>query len=229
MNSCGCWGGEMSQTAKVAEPISGDQLYQERARRAFPLLVRQAEAGQPIFYSDLAEELGMPNPRNLNYPLGSIGQTLRDLGKEWNEQIPPLQCVVINKHDRLPGEGIGWFLTDKDDFSSLSLAQKRKIVGVALARVFAYPRWREVLSTLSLPYAPDYLDGLAVIRNKIVHNSEAARTAYKRELRALYDLRTTPEPPEFLSALDNRITSPLRGHRRLEGLVAVVKKVIGGT
>lgn len=75
----------------------------------------------------------------------------------------------------------------------------------------------------------DYLDGLAAIRNKIVHNSEAARTAYRRQLRALYDLRTTPEPPEFLSALDNRITSPLRGNRRLEGLIAVVKKVIGGT
>jgi len=60
-------------TAKISAPISGEKLYQERARAALPLLVRQAQAGAPIFYSDLADELGMPNPRNLNYVLGSIG------------------------------------------------------------------------------------------------------------------------------------------------------------
>ncbi len=63
-------------TAKISEPISGDKAYQVHARAAFPLLVRQAQAGVPVFYSDLAEELGMPNPRNLNYVLGSIGQSL---------------------------------------------------------------------------------------------------------------------------------------------------------
>jgi hypothetical protein len=66
-------------TAQIAEPIAGDKLYQHRARLALPLLVRQAEAGKPIIYSDLAEELGMPNPRNLNYPLGSIGSTIENL------------------------------------------------------------------------------------------------------------------------------------------------------
>ena len=64
-------------TAMAATPLSGDKLYQERARAALPLLVRQAEAATPIFYSSLARELGMPNPRNLNYVLGCIGQTLQ--------------------------------------------------------------------------------------------------------------------------------------------------------
>jgi len=31
------------------------------------LLVRQAQAGASVLYSDLTEDLGMPNPRNLNY------------------------------------------------------------------------------------------------------------------------------------------------------------------
>ena len=44
-------------TAIISEPISGTKAYQVRAREALPLLVRQAEAGAPIFYSDLAEEL----------------------------------------------------------------------------------------------------------------------------------------------------------------------------
>lgn len=97
-------------TAKISSPISGDKLYQERARAALPILARQAKAGSTLFYSDLAQELGMPNPRNLNYVLGSIGQTLEHLSKQWKKKIPPIQALVVNKSTGLPGEGVGWFL-----------------------------------------------------------------------------------------------------------------------
>lgn len=137
-------------TAKISSPISGDKLYQERARAALPLLVRQAKAGAPIFYSDLAEELGMPNPRNLNFVLGSIGQSMELLSKSWKEKVPPIQCLVVNKATGLPGEGIGWFLVKKEEFKSLPLRQKRAIVEAELHHVFAYPRWAEVLAALSL-------------------------------------------------------------------------------
>ncbi|MDR6162541.1 hypothetical protein [Pseudomonas fluorescens] len=137
-------------TAKVSEPISGDKAYQVRARAALPLLVRQAEAGAPIFYSDLAEELEMPNPRNLNYVLGSIGQSLELLSKAWKSKVPPIQCLVVNKNTGLPGEGIGWFLVKKEDFASLPLRQKRAIVEAELQHVFSYARWREVLEALEL-------------------------------------------------------------------------------
>ncbi|WP_130930017.1 hypothetical protein [Pseudomonas sp. Sample_20] len=137
-------------TAKVSEPISGDKAYQVRARAALPLLVRQAEAGAPIFYSDLAEELGMPNPRNLNYVLGSIGQSLELLSKTWKSKVPPIQCLVVNKNTGLPGEGIGGFLVKKEDFASLPLRQKRAIVEAELQHVFSYARWREVLEALEL-------------------------------------------------------------------------------
>ena len=107
-------------TAKIAAPISGDKLYQTRARKVLPILVRQAEAGTTIYYSTLAEEIGIPNPRNLNYVLGSIGTTMENLSKAWKNKVPPIQCLVVNKKTGLPGEGIGWFLVKKDDFSSLS-------------------------------------------------------------------------------------------------------------
>ncbi len=150
----------MSKTAQIAEPISGDQLYQQRARMALPLLVRQANAEEKIFYSDLAEELGMPNPRNLNYPLGSIGQTLQRLSKAWKDEIPPIQCIVVNKNTGLPGPGIGWFLDSRDDFASLPKARQRAIVNYHLGRIFTYPRWREVLAALSLPYPKSHLDDM---------------------------------------------------------------------
>ena len=40
-------------TAQIAGLISGEKLYQIRARKALPLLVRQARSEQTIFYSDL--------------------------------------------------------------------------------------------------------------------------------------------------------------------------------
>lgn len=78
---------EMTDTAKVAEPLSGDKLYQQRARSALPLLVMQAISSTPIIYEDLAHELQMPNPMNLNYVLGSIGQTLLNLSQYWGIEI----------------------------------------------------------------------------------------------------------------------------------------------
>lgn len=144
-------------TATISEPISGDKAYQVRARVALPLLVRQAEAGAPVFYSDLAEELGMPNPRNLNYVLGSIGQSLERLSRVWKSKVPPIQCLVVNKNTGLPGEGIGWFLVKKEEFARLPLRQKRAIVEAELQHVFSYPRWKEVLEALELePTASDF-------------------------------------------------------------------------
>jgi len=137
-------------TAKISKAISGDKLYQKRARAALPLLVRQAQAGVTIFYSDLAEELDMSNPRNLNYVLGSIGQSLERLSKAWKEKVPPIQCLVVNKNTGLPGEGIGWFLLKKKDFKGLPLRRKRKIVEAELQHVFSYPKWANVLEAFSL-------------------------------------------------------------------------------
>ena len=149
--------GNIMSTATISEPIVGDKKYQVRARAALPLLVRQAEAGAPVFYSDLAEELGMPNPRNLNYVLASIGQSLERLSKVWKSKVPPIQCLVVNKNTGLPGEGIGWFLVKKEDFATLPLRQKRAIVEAELQHVFSYPRWREVLEALELePATSDF-------------------------------------------------------------------------
>jgi len=138
------------ETAKKALSIHGDKLYQERARRALPVLVRQAKAGEKIFYENLAEELGMPNPRNLNFPLGSIGRTLQGLGKLWKEKIPPIQCLVVNKGTGLPGEGISGFISDKSEFRKLSTRQKNALVGGVLAKVFGYGKWDSVLEALEL-------------------------------------------------------------------------------
>jgi len=144
-------------TARIAKTLSGDKLYQQRAKAALPVLVRQARAHSPIYYSELASELEIPNPRNLNYVLGSVGQALKALSRSWKENIPPIQCLVINKNTGLPGEGIGWFITNKQDFRKLSRKQQRLLVEAELQKVFSYQKWPEVLSAFGLaPASEDY-------------------------------------------------------------------------
>ena len=92
----------------------------------------------------------MPNARNLNYVLGSIGQAVQGLSRSWGTPVPPIQCLVVNRATGLPGEGIGWFLSDKSAFAGLPRSEQRAIVKFELGRVFTYPHWRKVLSALSL-------------------------------------------------------------------------------
>jgi hypothetical protein len=140
-----------SLTPEIAQSIEGKKLYQERARRTFPLLVRQAFAHQPIFYENLAKELEMPNPRNLNFVLGSIGTSIEILSREWAEEIPPIQCLVINQQTELPGDGVYGFLAPNQDVKNLNRRQKRELVNAVAKKVYLYPRWLEVLEHFKLP------------------------------------------------------------------------------
>jgi len=148
----------MAKSGESAENyLAGDKLYQERARAALPLLVRQASQSATVYYSDLAAELGMANERNLNYVLGYVGDAMESLSKDWKETIPPIQCLVINKRDRMPGEGIGWFISKKEDFRKLPRKEQRRLVKLELEKVFAYRRWPSVLKAFGLaPAKADY-------------------------------------------------------------------------
>ena len=113
----------------------GDKLYQIRARDALAILVRQAKAGQKIFYSELADELGMTNPRNLNYVLGAIGNSMLQLGKKWGSKVPPIQAIVINKATDLPGEGISWFTPNEEQFKIASRWERKLIIDAMLSEI----------------------------------------------------------------------------------------------
>ena len=86
----------------------GSKLYQKRAKQALALLVAQAKAENTITYGLLAREMDMSNPRNLNNVLGAIGDELKNLSHRWREKIPPVNCLVVNKHNRTPQRGIGF-------------------------------------------------------------------------------------------------------------------------
>lgn len=65
--------------------------------------------------------------------------------------------MVVNKKTRLPGEGIGWFITDLSYYKKPSNKQRRQVVDAELQKIYAFDEWLKVLSTLSLkPAKSDY-------------------------------------------------------------------------
>ena len=132
----------------------GAKIYQQRARTALPILVRQAKAHQPMFYGQLAHEMGIPNPKTLNYPLGSIGHALLNLEKLRGRQVPPIQALVINKSSGYPGEGFAFFTPDAKNFKRATRRERHLILDSMLMEVFTFPYWDQVLDTLKLPRAP---------------------------------------------------------------------------
>lgn len=144
----------MVKTSEADRGFHGTKLYQERARTVLPILVRQAEARQPIFYEALAQEVGMPNPRNLNYPLGCIGRTLNGLAREWKSDVPPIEALVVNQNTRLPGPGFDGFLVQEGETWGNG-AERRALIEAYWTKIYAYPYWRDVLAELQLRPAPD--------------------------------------------------------------------------
>lgn len=131
----------------------GDKLYQQRARQALPILVRQAYSRKPIFYENLAAELGMPNPRNLNWVLGSVGVSLNELAarRSWKGEIPHIQSLVINQRDEIPGSGFEGFLANRGiHYERFDNVGKRAYLEGYWSEIFGYSRWPEVLAAFSL-------------------------------------------------------------------------------
>lgn len=142
-------------TLRIPYPIEGRKTYQELARRALPILVRQAKASSPIYYSSLSRELGMKNPRNLDYVLGTIGRSLVKLSQKWATKIPPIEALVCNKLTDMPGAGVAGFLPD--DYRSANRALQKKVLRECLWDIFRFGQWDQVLTEfklapLSLPH-----------------------------------------------------------------------------
>lgn len=149
----------MTKTAELASNFQGDALYQRRAREALPLLVRQAEAGSTIYYSDLAQELGMPNPRNLNYVLGCVGNALKDLSDKSSREIPHIQAMVVNQGTDSPGEGFDGFLRELGE-TWVSDDERWAVLEIYWSKIRSYPHWSWVLEQLGLKRAQSKIDAV---------------------------------------------------------------------
>lgn len=149
----------MPKTSKTASNFFGNALYQRRAREALPLLVRQAEGEKTIYYADLAQELGMPNPRNLNYVLGCVGHALNNLSEISGEEIPHIQAMVVNQQSDTPGDGFDGFLLERGE-NWKDEDERWAVLKTYWARISAYPHWSWVLDELGIERTQSGIDNL---------------------------------------------------------------------
>jgi hypothetical protein len=130
----------------------GSKLYQRRAKQTLPLLVARAKACRTFTYGQLARLMNMPNPRNLNHVLGAVGHELEALSHKWNEPIPPIECIVLNKADKTPGRGIGFHMP-VEKFKRLAPLAKKQIVRNLLSEIWGFTKWDLVLQHFHLKAA----------------------------------------------------------------------------
>ena len=115
-----------------------------------PKLVSIAESGSTISYTDLADFVGMPNPRNLNYVLLAIGLTMEELSIKWGKKVPPIQYIVVNKAFGLPGIGIDGDAKVPGNYKDLTPDAQNAIIQKLTADVTTFSEWRLVLKELGL-------------------------------------------------------------------------------
>lgn len=118
------------------------------------------------------------HPRNLNYVLGSIGQGLNEISAKWNQAVPPIQSLVVNKATQLPGEGFDEFLLSKAQFRRLSMRERRLHIDEILRQVFTFPRWQEVLAYYQI--APIKMDYSAILRSAAAFRAGGEGEAHRR-------------------------------------------------
>lgn len=139
--------------------VDGDKRSQELARQTFPILVRQARAGQPLTYGELARELDS-HPRPMRFPLGIIGRAIEDLGEEWDEYIPPIQAYVVSQRDGVPSEGIASYTKRPTEYKDSDLEGKRAIAAKLQYEAHEFGRWDEVLDYYGLPMPDSTLSSI---------------------------------------------------------------------
>ncbi len=128
----------------------------ELARKALRELVRhvlaaEGEALTGVTYGDLSQRIGRTRRRlgvGMGAVLGAMGHMLKS-ARQSSGSIPLIQSLVVLKNGPLaglPDEGMDEFWAD---YSSLSVAEKRKRVRAEHAKVARYGRkWQKVLNAL---------------------------------------------------------------------------------
>lgn len=144
----------------IPQALVGDTWTAITARNALPIVVRWAQQGESITYGQLDAEIvkhGLGHhvlAVQYGSPAGAMGNALIELEERWNKRIPPLNAIIVNAKDRLPGKGVNYYLKHyfkvKKGTSSISLKQRRAVVEEIQADVFAFKHWDRVLRECEL-------------------------------------------------------------------------------
>jgi len=144
----------------VPESLLGDSWTTITARHALPIVVWCAKNGRSITYGQLDSEIvtrGLGHhvmAVQYGHPAGAIGDALLELEPRWKKRIPPLNAIIVNAKDRMPGKGVNYYLKHyfkvKKGTSKIGAGQRQAVVEEIQADVFAFKHWDRVLQECEL-------------------------------------------------------------------------------
>lgn len=139
----------------LPETLLGVSWTKYTARTVLPLIVWCAKNGRTITYGRLDREIierGWGHhvmAVQYGHPAGTIGDALIQTEEEWEDSIPPLNALIVNKTTQLPGDGINWYLEryaePEKHVDNMSLDEKRAIVEEIQDDIFSYEYWDDLL------------------------------------------------------------------------------------
>lgn len=141
--------------------LKGNRWTEITARYALPILVWCAKKGKTITYGQVDQEImrrGLGShvlAVKYGWPVGAIGDALIEIEKYWDEKIPPLNAIVVNAKDGVPGKGVNEYLERyfglNRSITSMTKKEKLAVLEEVHADVFAYDYWDDVLDECGLP------------------------------------------------------------------------------
>lgn len=144
----------------LPEALQGDSWTKKTARAALPILIWCAKNGRTITYGRLDQEIvnrGLGHhvmAVQYGYPAGAIGSALIETEEKWGEPIPPLNAIVVNASNGLPGKGVNYYLEryyePDESVDDMSEDEKRAVVEEIHEDIFAYQHWDDVLKEYGL-------------------------------------------------------------------------------
>lgn len=144
----------------LPEALQGDKWTNATARAALPILVWCAQHGRTITYGQLDQEIvqrGLGHhvhPAQYGYPAGAIGSALFETEQEWGDAIPPLNAIVVNAKEGMPGAGVDFFLEryfqPEQDIDSMTKEDRRAVVEEIHGDIFSYEYWGDILEQYGL-------------------------------------------------------------------------------
>jgi hypothetical protein len=139
---------------------AGERWTDHTARQALPILLWCAKKRRTITYGQLAAEIERRtkekqqfNKQKYGGAAGKIANVLVELSNEWEEDVPPINAILVRADTNLPGNGADGFL---DDYLTATARQEMDdenrdaMAELVIQEVFEYPRWDEVAAQLGI-------------------------------------------------------------------------------
>ena len=144
----------------LPKSLEGNRWTEITARNALPILIWCAKKGKTITYGQLDHEIvrrGLGHhvmAIQYGYPAGTIGNSLIELEEIWGDSIPPLNAIVVNAADGIPGKGVNYYLEHyfhpKKRVIKMTKKEKRAVVEEIHSDIFAYSYWDDVLNQFGM-------------------------------------------------------------------------------